>query len=339
MKTSIWVTHEKHRINRLFSVWGLKFLKKKKLSVFLGNGLGNQIFTYVYILNLFQRHQIGNLKIEIILSRNTRAWTQFYLEDLISLRGLPIKIKIGSGIGYFFRSRVPQGFSHWTPNPEKFLKFFRIYFERRYFLYDEELLNLPTNSVIYGTFISRIYVENVHETILNDLVNWLHFYDEPAKPFLVSPGENITLHVRRGDTVTSDPSKSRGIIGIDYYQNALKSIFAHDPHAERLSISVITDDLQTTKKELADLNVDYWFGPESLEPVSALNFAANSKYFVGCNSTLSWWAAYLVVNVNSGFAVMPHPWYSQSSESENSNMQVRLAAYLNWNPPSKGVVL
>lgn len=301
---------------------------RKHFSIFVGNGLGNQLFVYAYIFNLIEKNSPNHITINILFTRNPREWTPYYLEDLVGLTNARIRFRKAKGIKYFFRVRLFKAISKLMNRPKAMLAFFRIYHEDKVFIFYSKFISIKSYSIVFGSFISNKYVQPVWHLIEPNLLKWLELKKFPEKVEELSREECVVLHVRRGDTVKMDPSKSRGIIGKNYYETCLNEIIKNDTVVSPRKILVITDDLVSAKNDLSGLRIDHWLGPEELDAIGALKLMTKARYFVGCNSTLSWWGAQILINSKHCDAFLPKPWYAQTVEEIEISMFIEGARYI-----------
>lgn len=112
------------------------------------------------------------------------------------------------------------------------------------------------------------------------------------------------LHVRRGDYIAN--KNVLGVLSENFYVN--------NAHKEFPTI-IFTDDL------MLDFNMDLFhtsirvLTPEDLSAWQTLACLTHSKWLVGANSTLSWWAAFLR---DKGTTKFPWPMYKQGSLNSES---------------------
>jgi len=308
----------------------MNFLRRKNISIFVGNGIGNQLFVYSYILFQFKRNNFRNLKVKILFTRNPRAWTPFYLEDLINLRRLDIEVGKAGGLRYLVRARIPQALVRLLRFPKGLLSLFRIIFESEVFIFEKKLVDPKNHSLIFASFISQSYIGPVEDFVLEDIESWLDGTAYPENWETASSGQYITLHFRRGDTVTKDFLKSRGLLKFEYYKNALDKIGKSINRVEQFKLAVITDDPLAAKHELKNLNVDLWLGPQELNAIQAIKFASNSKFFIGSNSTFSWWIGKILIYNKRGEVYLPTPWYANLDNRVDKSLYIANANYVGW---------
>ncbi|CAN2170204.1 hypothetical protein MCEMRE182_00031 [Candidatus Nanopelagicaceae bacterium] len=129
------------------------------------------------------------------------------------------------------------------------------------------------------------------------------------KDFKTKFPEYQVIHLRLGDYVGS----SFGVIDPASYKRLL------DPE---LPIVICTNGAKTEISQFLGFQADYVISPEESTAWETLVIFTNAARFIGVNSTLSWWGAFLVSR--RGFpAYLPQHW--------NLNMQSDFANKLNIN--------
>jgi hypothetical protein len=296
----------------------------KTVSIFSGNGLGNQLFVYAYLCKLISIDK--DIKIKFLNTRSPREWTQFYIQDLL-LKVPNISVSKASGFIYSLRVRFPKLICKLIKrNSNLALQKLRIFNEGKVFSYEPTLLSIPNHSVVFGTFISTKYFATIENEVLTNIKNWL---DDVKTDFEFREfcGEDfITIHVRRGDTISVASHRSRGVMGKDYYSEAIELIEKRNNLNSK--IIVVTDDLHNSKLDLQNLNVSKWLGPVDLSPVETLKLITTSKSFIGCNSTFSWWGAKLLNHYGNKNVYLPKPWYL--NQKVDDEIFISGVNYLEW---------
>jgi hypothetical protein len=128
----------------------------------------------------------------------------------------------------------------------------------------------------------------------------------------ISSENPIVVHLRRGDYVNENRF---GLIGIDYYLEAIKELLKSDAYS---SIWVFSDDLDEAKRLFAGQFTIrcVYVGDVDGSSASALELMRHGKAFVIGNSSFSWWGAYLRYN-SSAQVFAPTPWFSGLIEPEH----------------------
>ena len=296
-------------------------MPKKSINIFMGQGLGNQLFTYSYILGLQKSAKPGKLELSVWFNKNPKLDREFKLGILIKNNSHNIRLRFNNEFIYFLRAFPLKIFKS-----NRILKIFKIYRQLDTFSYDSKLLSLPNNSFVYASFISRKFVDPVLDTLKKETNAW--FEDIQVNDFLnyFDKEEIIVLHIRRGDTV-GKLSKTRGLLSKAYYASAINFILSKNNY-RTFKIIAITDDLKNSKVDMTGLNIDFWFGPKDLNAVQTLKVFTLSKNFVGSNSTLSWWGVKLSNPSKNFIQVLPEPWLAFEKSPADDALRIPGVIYM-----------
>lgn len=121
---------------------------------------------------------------------------------------------------------------------------------------------------------------------------------------MIAHSNSVSVHVRRGDYLEHPLYK--GICDEDYYTEAIATISSRvaDPH-----FFVFSNDIEWCKKHLSFLSAQVTFvsgngGENSYKDMQLMSLC---KHNIICNSSFSWWGAYL--NKNKHHTVLrPNKW-------------------------------
>jgi hypothetical protein len=125
-------------------------------------------------------------------------------------------------------------------------------------------------------------------------------------------GESLSLHVRRGDYVTSAGTAAfHGVLDISYYQAALAQL---QERVQSLQVFVFSDDPLWCRQAFEPLGLDLTFvdwnkGDESWQDLYLIGSCDHS---VIANSSFSWWGAWLGdqrERRKSRFVFAPRQWF------------------------------
>lgn len=170
-----------------------------------------------------------------------------------------------------------------------------------YILDDFHYREINDNSYLDGYWqCEKYFIEN-DETIRMDLKikNELLIYLKNKYPIL---SENtISLHVRRGDYVTSNGYHP--VQTIDYYQKAIEIIGDYD------YIFVFSDDIKWCKDNFKFDNIKYIEGETNIVDMYIMSLC---KHNIIANSSFSWWGAWLNENKDKK-VIAPINWFGSSS--------------------------
>jgi hypothetical protein len=120
---------------------------------------------------------------------------------------------------------------------------------------------------------------------------------------LLSEKGGVVVHVRRGDFLKSS---SHGPLSISYFIKQLVPL-----QGKVSSLSVHSDDLLVIE-ELKDLSFQISQTSVSKNPWQLISDAITSRFFIGSNSSLSWWAAFALATfgeVERARISFPSEWF------------------------------
>jgi hypothetical protein len=117
---------------------------------------------------------------------------------------------------------------------------------------------------------------------------------------------SIAIHIRRGDYFSDKRSKKdHGILGLDYFENALRFL---TKQIESPVLFVFSDDIdwvkENFKSDIPKHYVDNSFGG----PEVSIHLMTKCNHNIISNSSFSWWGAWLNPNPNK-IVVAPKLWF------------------------------
>lgn len=167
------------------------------------------------------------------------------------------------------------------------------------------------NLMLVGYFQSARYFDDVRNLIRNIFSPPLFikkYHDKYRKAF---EGTSVSIHIRRGDYLKL---QNKYIVQpLEYYQKALEQI----PHD---NVLVFSDDLAWCRKNFK--GDKYVFIDEG--DWQSLCLMSMCSHNVICNSSFSWWAAYLNRNPDR-IVIAPKQWYHPSVKRDTSDLYCK-----NW---------
>jgi hypothetical protein len=260
-----------------------KVKNNNQFRVYLTGGLGNQLFGYAFGVALselsaripiFDRSLIRNREFEL----NSFSVLKNLQFDYCALLNMNTVGRVGARI----IEKLPKSYVEIDsniPKMEDILKF------RRYFGY-------------FQTW------ENVHrvETKIKVRIGQLH---TPSQAFEniqreIRTSEAIVIHVRRGDYM--DNKHIYNINLKEYYSEALE--IAKRKVGDK-PVFVFSDEVFEAKKLIAE--ADNFIGPTDLQSApEVLHAMSSGQFFIGANSSLSWWSAF--IHTNQENLIFPKLW-------------------------------
>lgn len=199
------------------------------------------------------------------------------------------------------------------------------------FDFDQNIFNnCPDNVNIVGYFQTEKYFKHIESDIRSDFTfrdEWLN----PCKEFM-SQFENqevIFLHVRRGDPNLADKrgfkwayvnlQDHHPVQSIEYYEEALTH-FSDD-----LPVLVFSDSIEWCKEQEIFKSDRFMFSePDNkyedgaLVPYIDLCLMSLCSHAIIANSSMSWWGAWLIKNLNKK-VIAPKKWFGSAYSHHNTN--------------------
>ena len=184
--------------------------------------------------------------------------------------------------------------------------------------YDYDYKEIDCNRLgIFNLFCGGWHCEKYFENVSSEVLAQFGFdilkTSKKTKAIAEEMGNtnSISIHVRRTDYITSASSVFGGIATIDYYKNAIEFITKRikDP-----KFYIFSDDIEWAVSNL-NINatyVDWNVGVESWQDMYLMSVA---KHNIVCNSTFSWWGAWL--NQNKGkIVICPNKFVNSSTSNQ-----------------------
>ena len=164
------------------------------------------------------------------------------------------------------------------------------------------------NVLLYGYFQSEKYFKDCEDDIRDMFMSYEIDMDDETKSILESEN-TCSIHVRRGDYLNSPnhhPTQS-----MNYYMKALKKV------PKDSVFLIFSDDIQWCKDNFPDIPEKFKFieGNKDYEDLLIMSRCKNN---IICNSTFSWWAAWLNKNPNKT-TISPSTWFGPAYSNFNTD--------------------
>jgi hypothetical protein len=167
-------------------------------------------------------------------------------------------------------------------------------------------LDAPADCLVRGYFQSPLYFRGIEEQLRSELamddLPWLPATRDLARR--VEKGKSVSVHVRRTDYV-GNPDVA--VCGEDYFKRAIRLL--RDRH-EGLEFHVFSDDPKWCSVHLAEDGVAIRALPEAEgDALHDLFLMSRASHHIICNSSYSWWAAWLGKNPGQQ-VILPERWFA-----------------------------
>lgn len=251
-----------------------------EITVKLAGGLGNYMFQIAcaYAYGLkYNKKPIFTLDDSIVIHNNLNTYRENILRNIM-----------------------------FTNNKD--IKEFNIFNENSF--HYNEIPNFIGNLHLNGYFQSEKYFKEYSKEI-KELFCYDIIEQENTKPIYKELSENsntCSIHVRRGDYLKSPnhhPTQN-----MNYYMRAIKQM------SKDTVFFIFSDDITWCKNNFPDLSEKFKFvdGNTDYEDLKIMSLC---KHNIICNSTFSWWAAWLNENADKK-VIAPSLWFGPAYESHNT---------------------
>lgn len=276
------------------------------ITVKLQGGLGNQLFQYATARALAEQHGSA---VAFDLSSFQEAAARPDITprryELDAFAIAPTQPSLLDGLardaGPVFLKKIGQKLRNITTYQERALG------------YDPMIGQKTTaNTYLVGYFQSERYFENIRDVLRDELT----FLSAPDYVLLPKAPNLVSLHVRRGDYVTSPKSSAlHGLCSLEYYQKAAAYL------AERLgeiTIAVFSDDQPWARAHLnlphPVIFVERHAADESYRDMQLMS---QCDHHIIANSSFSWWGAWLNPSPDK-LVVAPRNWLAHAEDPGTS---------------------
>jgi hypothetical protein len=280
------------------------------ITVMLNGGLGNQMFQYAFGRMLSIKHNT-NLILDLSylnskLQHNKLATYRPFELNIFNINATTSDI-IFKGKYLYPVSKAEHWFKNWL-NKTKFY-----YFQENNSGWDEKMMTIPNNSYIRGFFQTEEYFKQIENILRKELsFNQALSADNLELSYKISSQNSIAVHFRRGDFIRLKKNLSKhGITSLDYYQRAIEEI---KTRVENPHFYLFSDDPEWVKNNIT-IDMSYKVVESNTDSNNAwidMCLMSKCKHQIICNSTFSWWAAWLNNNPVK-IVIAPDQWYADQS--------------------------
>lgn len=271
----------------------------------LAGGLGNQMFQYA-IARSYQRdesekiildtRQLQDLESDI----NKIIQRPFALDIYTRIKAEKIDNKI---------VKLLNSHDFITKIERKLFKLSPVYVVQRLMEPVEFLKIAAKNIYLEGNFQSELYFKSIRRKLIEDFdFPELDKTNSITKQRILYTPNAVSLHIRRGDYLSTSNKDMFTSVNLEYYQKAI------DYMGVMLGISqlktfVFTDDIAWVKKNFKSDKLDISFieGNNGNNSWKDMCLMSCCKHHIIANSSFSWWGAWL--SQREGINLAPRYWF------------------------------
>jgi len=173
-----------------------------------------------------------------------------------------------------------------------------VFKEREAFQYDDDLMNTTESVQLEGYWQNEKYFKHARKQLLGDFTP-LKEYKSQLRD-CVNENESVAVHYRRKDYLSIDCVQN--ICTENYYTTATDYIRAH---VTKPLFVLFSDDTGWLK----NVNMENSVICTAKDPVESLLLMSQCKHNIICNSSFSWWGAWLNRNTEK-IVIAPKKWHN-----------------------------
>ena len=281
----------------------------------LVGGLGNQMFQYA-IGRYFSIKNNTPLLIDKTLIEHSNIFNPSN-----TIRDYELSVFKNIEVDFFFENQTILK----KIDRELFFKmYYKIY--RRYFLYingakiiqekkytHENLLKLNGNYYLEGYFQKAFFANQIRTQLLNDF-EFPHPSNRETLQWLnrIQHSNAVSIHIRRGDFLEPKNHKDHSVLGMDYYQKAIKYLTSFDAK-KKYVFYVFSDDIDWCKQNVRINGFNYFFvNQKTKNDFEDMRLMSKCKHHILANSSFSWWSSWLNQN-DDKIIIAPKNWLTDKS--------------------------
>ncbi len=272
-------------------------------------GLGNQLFQYAFARKL---QTMGKKVYLDIKEDHTSDYSYFYSEREYLLSHFNIKWNEApeeklQKYSYIQEKtkwdKIRRNLSELNLWKNKYIE------EKNAWEYHGEYENLRGNYYLKGWFQRPFFFQDIRNELLEEITLKEDVNIPEELKNLLKSSNTVSVHIRRGDYKIS----AHSFLPIQYYKKGIQYM---DLHIENPQYLIFSTDMEWVKEKLGN-HVNYHYIDEygkfkDYEELMIMSRCANN---IICNSTFSWWAAWLNQNPDK-IVLAPNGWSGSKKVSD-----------------------
>ncbi|HVU80078.1 MAG TPA: alpha-1,2-fucosyltransferase [Candidatus Paceibacterota bacterium] len=284
----------------------------------LQHGLGNQLFQYAFGKKLSMLRGT-ELKLDISTYQARIGYRYYGLERFA--------VTAPTAVAEDFRaigvppptadtlSRARRKFLRWRER-NKPLQERKLVFEPRP-TFIPEALEIGRDAYVIGDWQSEKYFKDIADALRKEFSLKEPFGEaaaQCAQAIAGAKGTPVSLHVRRGDSVSNPKSIEKfGSMPLSYYVEAAQAMRKRVPDTV---FFVFSDDIAWAQDNLGDIAPVVFASKPGMKDYEELILMSRCAHHIMPNSTFSWWSAWLNPNPRK-IVIAPKRYYRDTSIDES----------------------
>lgn len=274
----------------------------------MSGGLGNQLFQYAMGLVLARKLGVTCYVDPISCEREVaRPYLLGQLQNPPKVR-IPLESRLLFGNRTRFEQRIWQYLKR-RCRQRGLVRVGRVnlFWESRRGFNVEQLFPSSGAPYLVGVWQSHLYWKGYEDVVHTSVALPSAPGDRAELEREVQASESVAVHVRRTDFI---PQVRKFVQCLpDYYIKAVRHVSSQVPKARYF---VFSDDIEWCRTKLTFIpNVEF-VTPQTQQPMGELRLMSLCRHHIICNSTFSWWGAWL--KKDQGITVCPKIWYAGEAE-------------------------
>lgn len=173
-----------------------------------------------------------------------------------------------------------------------------------------DFVDIPDAKHIYldGFFQSEKYFQHARQKILQ-IYEFpdLDARNQHIKNQIIAAGfHSVSIHIRRGDYVKPHIANYHGLLPLDYYQEALRTLAAEVPD---LRLFIFSDDVSFARAEFTNFHNAVIVEGNDHAAWKDMALMSCCAHHIIANSSFSWWGAWLSTHAG-GINIAPKNWFN-----------------------------
>lgn len=271
-------------------------------------GLGNQMFQYAYARML--KYKGYDVAIDI------SGFESYKVHHGYRLDYYAIDLKVATKADY---NKI--GIQKLTPFFEKIKR--KLNIPSNKYLIEDSLLFNPLflepidNQLIEGYFQSENYFLEIKELLLAQfrLTEKLSSYSLNVLGEMHKSSVTASLHVRRGDYLSTTNIQYHGCCSLEYYHCAMRAL---QENYGKVRYFVFSDDIVWVKEHLEIENAFYVEHPSEHLEHEDIYLMSQCHHHIIANSSFSWWGAWLNQRQDK-VVIAPKKWFEDILKQSQSH--------------------